>query len=186
MINVKTRLTYADYLETSDDERYELINGELVLSPSPKEIHQYISGILYLMIGTFVRERRLGKVYFAPFDVVLSDTDVVQPDLLFISNERAERITQDNIRGAPDLVVEILSPSTAERDRTIKLDLYATHGVKEYWMVDPDSRTVMVMLREENRFEIGGIYGLDHTLHSPTLEGFTMELKELFEAFLES
>ena len=80
-MNVGTKLTYADYLETSDDERYELLNGELILSPSPKEIHQYISGILNLMIGTFVRERSLGKVYCAPFDVVLSDTDVVQPDL---------------------------------------------------------------------------------------------------------
>lgn len=186
MINVKTKLTFADYLETSDDERYELLNGELVLSPSPKEIHQYISGILYLRLGTFVRERRLGKVYFAPFDVVLSDTDVVQPDLLFISNERAGIITQDNVCGAPDLVVEILSPSTVDRDRTIKLDLYATHGVEEYWMVDPDSRTVMVMLRGESRFEIGGIYGLGHTLHSPILEGFTIEVKELFEDFLES
>lgn len=132
------------------------------------------------MIGTFARERRLGKVYFAPFDVVLSDTDVVQLDLLFISNERAERITQDNIRGAPDLVVEILSPSTADRDRTIKLDLYATHGVKEYWMVDPDSRTVMLMLRGEGRFEESGIYGEDQILSSPTFEGFSGAIGEIF------
>ena len=125
MLNVETKLTYADYLETSDDERYELLNGELILSPSPKEIHQYISSILHIMIGAFVRERSLGKVYFSPFDVVLSDTDVVQPDILFISNERADIITPDNVQGAPDLVVEILSPATAERDRTIKLDLYA-------------------------------------------------------------
>ena len=96
------------------------------MSPSPKEIHQYISSILHIMIGTFVRERRLGKVYFSPFDVVLSDTNVVQPDILFISNERADIITSDNVQGAPDLVVEILSPATAERDRTVKLDLYAT------------------------------------------------------------
>ena len=144
MINVKTRLTYADYLETSDDERYELLKGELVMSPSPKEIHQHISGILYLAIGAFVRERSLGKVYFAPFDVVLSDTNVVQPDLLFVSNERAGIITQDNVQGAPDLVVEILSPATAERDRTLKLDLYAQYGVKEYWIVDPDAETSTV------------------------------------------
>ncbi|MXZ21235.1 MAG: Uma2 family endonuclease [Caldilineaceae bacterium SB0665_bin_25] len=179
MLNVKARHTYADYLKTSDDERYELLNGELVMVPSPREIHQSILGILYLMVGTFVRDRGLGKVYFAPFDVVLSDTDVVQPDLLFISNERAERITQDNVRGAPDLVVEILSPATAERDRTIKLDLYATHGVKEYWIVAPDAKTIMVMLRGVGGFEAAGIYGAGETLRSPTLEGFSIEVEEV-------
>ncbi|MCY3708963.1 MAG: Uma2 family endonuclease [Caldilineaceae bacterium] len=180
MLNVKTRHTYADYLKTSDDERYELLNGELVMVPSPREIHQSILGILYLMVGTFVRDRGLGKVYFAPFDVVLSDTDVVQPDLLFISNERAERITQDNVRGAPDLVVEILSPATAERDRTLKLDLYATHGVKEYWIVDPGAQTITVLLRGESGFEVNGIYGEGQTMRSPTLEEFSVALEEIF------
>ena len=113
MLDVKDRLTYADYMKTSDDERYELLNGELIMSPSPREIHQYISGNLYLVLGAFVRDRSLGRVYFAPFDVVLSDTDVVQPDLLFVSNERAAIITADNIQGAPDLVVEILPPPQA-------------------------------------------------------------------------
>ncbi len=180
MLNVGTKLTYADYLETSDDERYELLNGELILSPSPKEIHQYISGILHLMIGTFVRERSLGKVYCAPFDVVLSDTDVVQPDLLFVSNERADIITPDNVQGAPDLVVEILSSATAERDRTVKLDLYAQHGVKEYWIVDPDAKTITVLLRGEGGFEVAGIYGEGQTLRSPTLAGFSFALEEVF------
>ena len=180
MLNVETKLTYADYLETSDDERYELLNGELILSPSPKEIHQYISSILHIMIGTFVRERSLGKVYYSPFDVVLSDTNVVQPDILFISNERADIITPDNVQGAPDLVVEILSPATAERDRTVKLDLYATHGVKEYWIVDPDAKTVTVLLRGEGSFEVGGIYGEGETLRSPTLAGFTFDLDAIF------
>ena len=180
MINVKTKLTYDDYLETSDDERYELLNGELILSPSPREIHQHILSVLHLRIGAFARERNLGKVYFSPFDVVLSDTDVVQPDLLFISSERTEIITPDNVRGAPDLVVEILSPATAERDRTLKLDLYAKHGVKEYWIVDPDSRTIMVLLRGESRFEVSGIYGEEQSLSSPTLEGFSIALEEIF------
>lgn len=179
MTDAQARHTYADYLETSDDERYELLNGELVMVPSPKEIHQSILGILHLMVGTFVRERRLGKVYFAPFDVVLSDTDVVQPDLLFVSNERIGIVTADNVQGAPDLVVEILSPATAERDRTIKLDLYATHGVKEYWIVDPDAKTIMVMLRGVGGFEAAGIYGAGETLRSPTLEGFSIEVEEV-------
>lgn len=177
MINVKTKLTFADYLETSDDERYELLNGELVLSPSPKEIHQYISGSLYLKLGAFVREH---KVYFSPFDVVLSDTDVVQPDLLFVSNERADIITPDNIQGAPDLVVEILSPATAERDWTLKLDLYAQHGVKEYWIVDPDAKTITVLLRGEGGFEVISVYGKGEALRSPTLGEFSVALEEIF------
>ena len=180
VLNVETKLTYADYLKTPDDERYELLNGELVMSPSPKEIHQFISGNLYFKIAAFVRDRSVGKVYFSPFDVVLSDTNVVQPDILFISNERAEIITPDNVRGAPDLVVEILSPATAERDRTLKLDLYARHGVKEYWIVDPDAETITVLLRGESRFGVNGTYGEGQILQSPTLTGFSVALEEVF------
>ena len=180
MLNVKTRLTYADYLKTSDDERYELLNGELVMSPSPKEIHQYILGNLYLKLGASVRERSLGKVYFSPFDVVLSDTNVVQPDLLFVSNARAAIITADNVQGAPDLVVEVLSPATAERDGTLKLDLYAQYGVKEYWIVDPDAGTMTVLLRGESGFDVSGVYGKGQTMRSPMLEGFSVALEEVF------
>ena len=167
-------------METSDDERYELLNGVLILSPSSKEIHQYISSILHLNIGAYAREHDLGKVYFSPFDVVLSESDVVQPDLLFVSNERAEIITKDNVRGAPDLVVEVLSPATADRDRTIKLNLYAEHGVNEYWIVDPYTRTIMVLLRGDSRFEVSGIFGEGQTLQSPTLEGLSFQLEEVF------
>jgi len=180
VLNVKTRLTYADYMKTSDDERYELLNGELVMVPSPKKIHQSISGILHLMVGTFVRDRGLGKVYFSPFDVVLSDSDVVQPDLLFVSNERIGIVTADNVQGAPDLVVEILSPATAERDRTLKLDLYARRGVQEYWIVDPDAKTIRVLLRGECSFDVVSVYGEGEILRSPTLEEFSVALEEVF------
>ncbi len=182
MLDVKAKLTYADYLEIPDDERYELLNGDLFLSPSPSELHQYLLSVLHLRIGSFARDRNLGKVYFSPFDVVLSDTDVVQPDLLFISSDRIEIITANNVQGAPDLVVEILSPGTADRDRTLKLDLYAKHGVKEYWIVDPDARTIMVLLQGENRFEVSGIFGEEQSLTSPTLDGFTIALMDIFEA----
>ena len=88
MLDVKAKLTYADYLEMSDDERYELLNGDLFLSPSPSELHQYLLSVLHLRIGSFARDRNLGKVYFSPFDVVLSDTDVVQRICCFISSDR--------------------------------------------------------------------------------------------------
>ena len=135
-------LTYSDYLKTSDDERYELLNGELLMVPAPNMAHQKAQAELGIRLGAWVKERGLGSVFFSPTDVVLSDSDVVQPDLLFISNERGHVVTRDNVQGAPDLVVEVLSPSTSAVDWTTKRDLYARYGVREYWIVDPDDRTV--------------------------------------------
>ena len=180
MINVKTRLTYADYLKTPDDERYELLNGELVMAAAPLLYHQYILRKLLNKMSDYIDERNLGELYSSPADVILSDTDVVQPDLLFVSSHRSHILTRENVRGAPDLVVEILSPATAERDRTIKLDLYAQHGVKEYWIVDSDARTITILVRRESRFEVAGIYGEGQTLRSPTLAGFSVALEEIF------
>ena len=180
MISTAIKRTYADYLETSDDERYELLHGELVMAPAPREIHQYFLIKLAAKVETFVDERNLGTVYCAPFDVVLSDTNVVQPDLLFVSNERAHIITPDNIQGAPDLVVEILSPATAERDRSVKFELYAEHGVHEYWIVDPDARSITVFLLNEGEFEEVDTYSEGETLTSPMLAGFTFKLEGKF------
>ena len=180
MLNAQTKLTYADYLKTADNERYELLDGKLVTSPSPGEMHQYSLGRLFLRLATIVYERNLGRVYCSPFDVVLSETDVVRPDLLFVSGTRAGIITADNVQGAPDLVIEILSPVTAERDGTTKLDLYARHGVREYWIVDPDARTVMLLWRGRGRFDVVGIYGAEQSLRSPTLRGFSIPLQEIF------
>ena len=180
MISTAIKHTYADYLETSDDERYELLHGELVMAPAPREIHQYALINLIIEIGAFVKKHNLGDVYSAPTDVVLSDLNVVQPDLLFISNERAHIITPENIQGAPDLVVEILSPSTAERDRSVKSDLYAEHGVHEYWIVAPDARTITVFLLDEGAFEEVDTYSEGETLTSPMLAGFTFTLEGKF------
>ncbi len=112
---------------------------------------------------------------------MLSNTDVVQPDLLFVAREREHVLRNgDNVRGAPDVVVEILSPATAARDGTFKRDLYAAHGVKEYWLVDPDAKTVTVLLLEERGFAVTGIYGPGQNLTSPTLHGFTLDPDEIF------
>jgi Uma2 family endonuclease len=176
----KIRLTYEDYAKTPDDERYELLDGELVMAPSPGEVHQGVVMELGTALHTFVKGRGLGRVYGAPFDVVLSDTNVVQPDVIFVSRERLGIITHANIQGAPDLAVEVRSPSTAYRDLTIKRRLYAEHGVKEYWMVDPEARTITVLLLRNGDFEEVGIYQKGQTLSSPTLEGFTLNLDEIF------
>ena len=180
MIKVSTKLTYADYLKTSDESRYELLNGELVMAPAPLLYHQFILRKLLNAMSEHVDEQKLGELFCSPADVVLSDTDVVQPDILYISSQRSHILKPESVQGAPDLVVEILSPSTAELDRTAKLELYAKHGVREYWIVDPDARTIMVLLRGKNRFEVGGIYGEDQSLTSPTLDGFSIALEEVF------
>lgn len=181
--NPAIKFTYQDYQHTPDDQHYELLDGELIAAPAPNLEHQQISISLGAQLYTFVQQRGLGEVFHAPCDVVLSNTDVVQPDLLFVSHERAHLLLGGaNVLGAPDLVVEILSPSTAGRDRTLKRALYAKHGVQEYWQVDPEARTVTVLRLTGGAFEAVGLYGEGHTLISPTLASFAVELNEIFAA----
>ena len=178
--NPLIKFTYDDYLNAPEDKRYELLDGDLVVLPSPEEFHQRVSILLGSKLVQFAVENRLGRVYHAPFDVVLSNTDVVQPDLIFVSNERVDIITPANIQGAPDLVVEILSPSTATRDKTFKRSLYAKHGIAEYWMVDITEKTITVLRLGERGFEIVDTYSDGETLTSPTLQGSTLSLDDIF------
>ncbi|MCY4654497.1 MAG: Uma2 family endonuclease [Dehalococcoidia bacterium] len=182
MVAARTRrkFTYEDYKNAPEDKRYELLDGELLEAPSPKEIHQRLVLLLGSLFLTFVSAKNLGKAYVAPFDVIFTNTDVAQPDVIFVSNERSYIITEDNIQGAPDLVVEILSSSTAGRDRTFKRTLYERHGVKEYWMVDTDARNITVLLLGESGYGLAGIYGEGQTLTSPTLSGFSLNLDDIF------
>ena len=177
---VSPKLTYEDYKNTPEGERYELLDGVLVRLVTPPIIHQRALIDLGSSMALFVEESELGEVFPIPTDVVLSDTIVVQPDLLFISNERAHIITEQNIQGAPDLVVEILSPSTANRDWTIKRGYYARYGVKELWIVDPDAKILWTMLLRDGDFRDMGVYGEGQTVTSTTLEGFTVDIDELF------
>lgn len=181
---VTTKLTYEDYLKTPDDERLELLDGVLTMPPAPNTAHQSVQTELGWRLAQFVREGLLGHVFFAPTDVVLSDTDVVQPDLLFISRERSGIVTPANIQGAPDLIIEIRSDSTAERDETVKRRLYAQRGVKEYWLVDPDAATAAVLLLKKDSYQQVGFYRQGQDLTSPTLPGFTVNLNEIFRASL--
>ncbi len=175
------KLTYDDYRNTPDDERHELLDGELVLAPAPRLSHQRVAMQLGALLHAFVREQGLGHVFAAPCDVVLSHTDVVQPDLLFVAREREYVLRNgDNVRGAPDVVIEILSPATAARDRTVKRELYAKHGVGEYWPVDPAAKTVTVLLRSEHGFDAAGVYGPGQELTSPSVRGFVLDPDEVF------
>jgi Uma2 family endonuclease len=172
--------TYEDYLKINDDNQYELIGGELILVPAPKTIHQRISGELFGEIRNFVRKNCLGEVYASPTDVVLSETDKPQPDILFISANRLDIITEDYIKGAPDLVVEILSPSTASRDRVEKSRIYYKYGVKEYWIVDPDAKVVQVFTPGEKKWILHEAYKNDEILVSPLLPGLQINLMDVF------
>ena len=182
MVAIETRpkFTYADYLNAPDDARYELLDGELIMSPAPNRLHQSASFKLSVDLGILLKRVEIGHIFVAPFDVVLSDTDVVQPDIMFVSNARAHIITDANIRGAPDLVVEILSPGTAERDRTFKRDLYARHGVKEYWMVDTELRRIYQLTHDADEFRLAGVFDMGDTLASPTLNGYALNVSDVF------
>lgn len=181
----KIKFTYEDYknLPESETKRYELLGGELVMVPSPSTYHQRVSRRLAFVLESFVRERRLGEVFDAPLDVVLGKEDereVVQPDIFFIFKERAEIITEEEIQGAPDLVIEIISLGTEDRDRHYKKTVYARHGVKEYWIVDPKSKMVEVYRLGEEGFELVKAYKADEVLESPLLSGLEVDLKEVF------
>ena len=174
------KLTYADYLTTPEDKRYELLDGELLMPPAPDELHQRTQAELGYQLISYIKANDLGRIYYSPTDVVLSDVDVVQPDLLFVSNERMHVITPAGVRGAPDLVVEILSPATAERDRGYKRALYARNGVKEYWIVGTDAGVVTVLLLGDDGYEVVDTFGEGDTLTSPTLEGFSLKVDDVF------
>ncbi len=174
------RYTVADYMALPDDQRYELLDGELILAPSPTSRHQFIQIYLAHVLFQFVEERGLGWVVGAPLDVVMSDRNVAQPDLLFVSHRRASIVTRPNIQGAPDLAVEILSPSTARRDRGQKLDIYARYGVAEYWIVDPETETVEIHVLRGDTLDLQATYRRGQTLESPILPGLTIELEQIF------
>jgi Uma2 family endonuclease len=187
MATTSTRLTYADLVAMPDDgKRHELIDGEHYVTPSPTLRHQLVLANLHLDLGGYVEANNLGQVFFAPLDVVLSDYDVVEPDLLFVTTERLERIGRAYIHGAPDLAVEVLSPGTRKIDATKKLRLYEKFGVAEYWMIDPEAEWVEVY-----RAGTAGGHGLqqaarllrergDGPLTSPLFPGLALQLDRLF------
>jgi Uma2 family endonuclease len=180
IVTEKKRYTYEDYLKTPEDERYELIEGELLMTPSPVTKHQRISRELEFEILKFVRENDLGEVFYAPYDVYLDDENVVQPDILFISKERLNIIGEKNIQGAPDLVIEILLENTAYRDFVQKKKLYARFGVKEYWIVIPGEELVEVYILKDKTYILYKTYNKDDTLELPSMKNLKIELKGIF------
>ncbi len=176
----KKKHTYEDYLKTPEDERYELIEGELLMTPAPIPKHQKISRELEFEILKFVKANDLGEVFYAPCDVYLDDENVVQPDILFISKERLNIIGEKNIQGAPDLVIEIISESSAYRDFVQKKKLYAKFRVIEYWIVIHEEESIEVYVLKDNIYTLYKAYGKDEILESPALKDLKIALKNIF------
>jgi Uma2 family endonuclease len=177
------RYTYEDYLAFPEDgRRHELIDGEHFVTPAPLRRHQQLATRLTVAVGAWLREHPVGEVYTAPLDVILSDADVVEPDLLFVSNERRE-VLGKWIHGAPDLVIEILSPGTRRTDEITKRHLYDRVGVREYWIVDGEIEVVKVYRRQDDG-SFPRVADLSreegHSLDTPLLPGFSFALAELF------
>jgi Uma2 family endonuclease len=151
------KLTYDDYVLLPDDgRRYEVLDGELEVSPAPSPGHQAVSRNLLRILDRHVDERGVGSLYYAPVDVILAPATIVQPDLLFVAAGRESIVTSRAVEGAPDLVIEILSPASGRLDRVGKAALYARYGVEHYWIVDPDARTVERYALAEAAFRLVG------------------------------
>lgn len=180
--------TYGDYLTWDDDERWELIDGvPYNMTPAPRRGHQKIAGVIFRKIGNFL-ENKPCEVYIAPFDVRLPHADeanndittVVQPDIVVVCD--TDKLDDAGCKGAPDLVVEILSPSTARKDMKEKFNLYENRGVREYWIVNPEAKTIMVFtLDQTGSYGRPSVYAGEEKLPAMVLAGFELELTSIFE-----
>ena len=178
------RLTYEDYRLIPDDgKRHELIDGEHVMSPSPNTKHQRIARVLLTALTNFLREHPLGEIFIAPYDVVLSDFDVVQPDLIFVATAQAAIVTEANIRGIPTLVVEILSEGNRKLDETIKRQRYEHYGIPEYWIIDPALDQVKMYRLTDGRYGQASVLSLEanELLTTPLLPALSLPLTTLFK-----
>ena len=181
--STQTQLTYEDYCRVPEDgNRYEVIDGVLYMSPAPFFRHQRVSGELYLLLARFVKETGIGLVLYAPFDVVLSEHNVVQPDILYVSKERSSILTEKNAQGTPDLIVEILSEGNRRHDEIIKRDVYERFGVMEYWIVDPELESLKIYRLHDCAYREPTLLSTENkdVLKSQLLPGFQCRLEEVF------
>ena len=173
--------TYEDYLLFPEDgKRYEIIEGDRFVTPAPVPAHQRVSRNLEFILESFTRKTGAGEVFHAPVDVVLSDTDVVQPDLLIVGKDQADIVGEKNISGAPYLVAEILSEGTRKMDFLIKRKLYERFGVREYWIVDPEIKRIEVFVNRKGRLEKTGEYSPGETFESAAFPGLSVPVDEVF------
>jgi Uma2 family endonuclease len=175
-------LTAEDYrLMPETGPRYQLIEGQLYVSPAPNRYHQDISRNIEFILLTFLQDHPLGKVYDAPFDVRLGEHNVFQPDIIFVANERLSILTKAGAEGAPNLVIEILSPSTAELDRIPKRKTYSAAGVQELWLVDPEKKTIEVYRLQTDSQHPAAVHQATDSFQSSCLPGLTFDGAAVFK-----
>jgi Uma2 family endonuclease len=145
--------TVRDYQQLPEGAPYQLINGKLIMSPSPNRAHQKLIGEIFRIIANYLKDNPIGEVYIAPSDVCLDDENVVQPDIYFVSKNNLSILTDAGADGAPDLIIELLSPSNAYYDLRAKVQLYEKYGVKEYFIVDPEDNMVIAYKLTEGRYK---------------------------------
>lgn len=174
-------MTYEQYcLLPEDGKQYELIDGELFMTPAPKPQHQKIVLRLAEELSRYVRKNSLGEVFVAPVDVLMDRHTVLQPDVLFISHGRLAIVGEEAIEGAPDLVVEVLSPSTFYKDLRKKMTAYSQFGVQEYWIVDPETQTIELYVRRDDKLQLAQKFSSGETLESRVLPGLRLAVKDVF------
>src|SRR5262245_5741923 len=175
----KLKLTYSDYVGFPEDgKRHEIIDGDHYVTPSAETYHQSVSGRAYVQLFHQVEETDKGWVLSAPMDVLLSLVDIVQPDIVVVLKGGRARVTKKNIEGPPDLLVEILSPSTSERDQGLKKSLYERAGVPEYWVIDPKARRLEQYVLEDGRYTLLGTH--ERTFECRTIPGVRIDLSKVW------
>ncbi|RMF80122.1 MAG: Uma2 family endonuclease [Chloroflexi bacterium] len=181
-INVQGHWTYHDLDALPDAlKRYELWDGELVIMPAPSIRHQMIVKRFFKQLVAFDPDEQRGEYLFAPADVILAGQWVTQPNILFIRHERRDIIQLQRIHGAPDFVVEVLSPRTTQDDRIRKRNIYAAAGVGEYLLIDADGETIAQLVLVNGEYEERGTFSRGDTLASHILDGFVVDIEEIFK-----
>lgn len=176
------KLTFEEFRKLpSDGKRYELVRGEVHVTPAPATRHQAVLQNLSVNLGSYVIKNKLGEVWTAPLDVRLGEDTALQPDLIFVSNAHAGIIQENWIAGAPDLIVEVLSPSTSACDRATKLPVYAEAGVPEVWLIDPQAKTVEGLKLQGKKYHVEATHAGDQVLTSNLFPGRQLPLSDLFD-----
>ncbi len=176
----KKKYTYEDYEKLPEGSPFQLIDGELVMTPAPIPYHQQLCKKIFLELSNYIENKKSGEILFSPIDVYLSESETYQPDMIFISNERINIIGEKKIEGAPDLVIEILSETTAYYDLKHKKRIYESCGVKEYWIVDPIEKSVEVYENINSKFKLFSSAILRGNINSKILTDFELEISKIF------
>jgi Uma2 family endonuclease len=178
----KDHWTYSDYELLPAELRCEIFNGNLIMAPSPLSEHQRVSSNLEFEIQSSIRGRLKAILFHAPMDVVFDSSNVLQPDIIYVSEKKKDIVKHGKpIMGTPDMVVEILSKGSLVYDRVEKKNLYEKFGVEEYWIVDPQNQSVEVYCLENNHYELFSSAEIKGLVASKVIEGFSVEIENIFK-----